>query len=190
MWDAHFICRPKENVWVDKIFSIGSWSPIETVMQLWRGWVWHQLGRISNMITAHTGLEHNWWPNCKTGERPRRRAPLKKLTCSPTRFPTKRNWCEQRCIRALLSHCRTFTLHLSTLSLFLWMIISRNTYLDTSATPRTHLGTSFLKSKRHQDFFNHKRTWKILWTSHFFSNWRWSKPQHVYHKSEVWFRDE
>ncbi|CAB1338990.1 unnamed protein product [Coregonus sp. 'balchen'] len=38
------------------------------------------------------------------------------------------------------------------------MIISRKTSLDTSATPRTHLGTSFLKYKRHQDF-NHKRTW-------------------------------
>ncbi|XP_012991973.1 RNA-binding protein with multiple splicing 2 [Esox lucius] len=39
------------------------------------------------------------------------------------------------------------------------MILSRNTSLDTSASPRTHLGTSFLRSKRHQDFFNHKRTW-------------------------------
>lgn len=115
MWDAHFICRPKENVWVDKIFSIGSWSPIETVMQLWRGWVWHQLGRISNMITAHTGLEHNWWPNCKTGERPRRRAPLKKLTCSPTRFPnqTQLMWAEVHTSTSFpLSHLHTALIHL------------------------------------------------------------------------------
>lgn len=41
------------------------------------------------------------------------------------------------------------------------MILSRNTSLDTSSSfARTHVGTSFLKFKRHQDFFcNYKRTW-------------------------------
>ncbi|KAL1007692.1 hypothetical protein UPYG_G00090300 [Umbra pygmaea] len=39
------------------------------------------------------------------------------------------------------------------------MILYRNTSLDNSASPRTHLGKSFLRSRRHQDFFNHRRTW-------------------------------
>lgn len=87
------------------------------------------------MITAHTGLEHNWWPNCKTGERPRRRAPLKKLTCSPTRFPnqTQLMWAEVHTSTSFpLSHLHTALIHLKFI-FYEWLSLAIHIWI-----PRLH----------------------------------------------------